>query len=108
MASKYISPPKLIPKKYKSWKKEMKLWEMATNIVKTKQAPTVFLTLEDKAREAILEMDLDTLNTENGMKFCMISLMSCIKVMKIRKLFMHLKVLKHIRDQKKCLWKITL
>ena len=46
----------------------MKLWEMATNIVKAKQAPTVFLTLEDKAREAILEMDLDTLNTENGMK----------------------------------------
>ena len=60
MASKYISPPKLNPEKYKSWKKEMKLWEMATNIVKAKQAPTVFLTLEDNAREAILEMDLNT------------------------------------------------
>ena len=46
----------------------MKLWEMATNIVKAKQAPTVFLTLEDKAKEAVLEMDPETLNTDNGMK----------------------------------------
>ena len=46
----------------------MKLWEMATNIDKAKKAPTVFLTLEDNAKEAILEMDPATLNTENGMK----------------------------------------
>ena len=46
----------------------MKLWEMATNIEKKNQAPTVFLTLEDKAKEAVLEMDPATLNTDNGMK----------------------------------------
>ena len=46
----------------------MRLWEMATNVEAVKRAPTVFLTLEGKAREAILEMDALSLNTENGMK----------------------------------------
>ena len=45
----------------------MLLWEMATSIEKKKRAPTVFLTLEGKAREAVLEMDLPTLNEDNGM-----------------------------------------
>ena len=68
MASKYVAPPLLKPEKYESWRKEMKLWEMATNIELVKQAPTVFLTLDGKAREAVLEMDPETLNKDDGMK----------------------------------------
>ena len=46
----------------------MKFWEIATPIDKKKRAPTVFLSLTGKAREAILEMDPDELNADNGMK----------------------------------------
>ena len=68
MASKYLAPPLLDTERYDAWRKEMRLWEMATNVEAVKRAPTVFLTLEGKAREAILEMDALSLNTENGMK----------------------------------------
>ena len=68
MASKYIAPPLLKPDKYETWKKEMKFWEMATSIELKKRAPTVLLTLEDNAREAVLEMDANTLNQDDGMK----------------------------------------
>ena len=45
----------------------MQLWEMATSIEAKKRAPTVFLTLENQAREAVLKMDINTLNEEDGM-----------------------------------------
>ena len=45
----------------------MELWEMATSIEVKKRAPTVFLTLEGKAREAVLKMDIKTLNENDGM-----------------------------------------
>ena len=68
MASKYIAPPPLVPEKYTSWRKEMVLWEMATNVEKKKMAPTVFLTLTGKAREAVLEMEAATLNENDGLE----------------------------------------
>ena len=68
MASKYIAPPQLVPEKYEQWKKEMSLWEMATNVDAKKRAPTVFLTLPEKAKEAVLELDAATLNENDGME----------------------------------------
>ena len=68
MASKYIAPPLLVPEKYEQWKKEMSLWEMATNVDAKKRAPTVFLTLPEKAKEAVLELDAATLNENDGME----------------------------------------
>ena len=67
MAQKYLAPPELVPENYSSWKKEMRFWEMATPVAKPKRAPTVFLSLVGKAREAVLEMDPDQLNTDTGM-----------------------------------------
>ena len=46
----------------------MVLWEMATNVEKKKMAPTVFLTLTGKAREAVLEMEAATLNQNDGLE----------------------------------------
>ena len=68
MALEYISPPVLLTDKYSTWKKEMQIWEMATWVKKAKRAPIVFLFLEGKAREAVLELDIATLNSEDGMK----------------------------------------
>lgn len=67
MASKHISPPVLVKDKYSTWKKEMQIWEMATSLDKTKRAPIVFLSLEGKPREAVLELDVAALNSEDGM-----------------------------------------
>ena len=49
-------------------KKEMQIWELATSLDKTKRALIVFLSLEGKAREAVLELDTEVLNSEDGMK----------------------------------------
>ena len=68
MASKYFSPPTLLKDKYSTWKKEMQIWEMATSLDKRKQAPIIFLSLEGKAREAILGLDTAVLNSEDGIK----------------------------------------
>ena len=68
MASKYFAPPALLKDKYSTWRKEMKIWELVTSLDKTKQALIVFLSLEGKAREAVLELDTAVLNSEDGMK----------------------------------------
>ena len=68
MASKYFAPPALLKHKYSTWRKEMQIWELATSLDKTKRALIVFLSLEGKAREAVLESDTVVLNSEDGMK----------------------------------------
>ena len=45
----------------------MTLWEMATNFVAKKRAPTVYLSLAGKARDAVLDIDPSELNAEDGM-----------------------------------------
>ena len=67
MASKILAPLVLNPKNYDSWKKEMKFWEIATSLERTKRAPTVFLSLTGKAHEAILEMDHVIFNQDDSM-----------------------------------------
>ena len=48
--------------------KKIQIWELATSLDKTKRALIVFLSLEGKAREAVLELDTEVLNSEDGMK----------------------------------------
>ena len=45
----------------------MQIWELVKSLDKTKRAPIVFLSLEGKARGAILEFDTAVLNSEDGM-----------------------------------------
>ena len=68
MASKYFPPPALLKDKYSTWKKEIKIWELVTSLDKTKRALLVFLSLEGKARKAVLELDTVVLNSVDGMK----------------------------------------
>ena len=68
MTSKYISPPVLLTDKYSTWKKEMQIWEMATCVEKAKQALIVFLSLEGKPRETVLELDIAALNSKDERK----------------------------------------
>ena len=69
MVSKFIFSPALNTDKYNTWKKEMQIWELATELELLRQAPTVPLSLEGKAgTRAILELNIITLNVDDGME----------------------------------------
>lgn len=53
---------------YENWKKEVQIWQLFTSLEKKKQAPAIFLTLTGQAREAILEMELEVLSSDDGVK----------------------------------------
>ena len=68
MASHNFIAPSTLDKSsfYEAWKKELAIWQSFTDIKKEKQGSALFLTLEGKAKEAALELDLDKFNCENG------------------------------------------
>ena len=81
MSGKSVNaPPELVPEKYASWKKAMVIWELATNVPPEKRAPTVFLSLNGKAQEAILELDPAVLSAKDGMQKLYEKLDSLFKV----------------------------
>lgn len=64
----YKIPPKLGPDTdYETWKNEIEMWKLVTDLNKNKQALAVALTLTGKAREAALEIDAHVLNTGGGL-----------------------------------------
>ena len=66
MSSRLFEPPLLNPEFYDSWKREIQLWRLASNISPSRLAPAV-LSLTGQARTAILEMDISLLNAKDGM-----------------------------------------
>ena len=69
MATDYKAPPLLSKSSnYESWLKEIQIWQTFTNLPANKQGPAIFLTLEGKAREAILELDVSQISSEDGVK----------------------------------------
>ena len=63
------TPPALredIP--YESWKKEINIWQRFNTLEKRKQALAIFLSLEGKAREVVLEIDIDNLDKDDGVE----------------------------------------
>ena len=67
MAQNYKALPALSKcSRYDTWLKEVKIWQCFTDISVDKQAPAIFLTLEGKAREAVLELEIEKLNSNTG------------------------------------------
>ena len=65
----YKAPPALTKDiAYTIWKKDTSIWQLFTSLEKKKQAPAIFLSLSGQAREAVLELELDKLNDDNGVK----------------------------------------
>ena len=52
---------------YDSWKKQVQLWQICCRLDKKQQAPSLVLSLQGKAREAGLELEVNVLNSDNGM-----------------------------------------
>ena len=53
---------------YTTWKKETSIWQLFTSLERKKQDPAIFLSLSGQEREAVLELELDKLNDDNGVK----------------------------------------
>ena len=74
-SSNFKAPPSLEKSSsYESWLTEIDIWQTFTDTDIKKQGPAVFLTLEGKARETILELDVKEINCEDGVK----NIISCL------------------------------
>ena len=51
---------------YELWKKEVSLWQICSDCDKKKQAPAIVMSLNGSAKEAALEMEIETLNSDEG------------------------------------------
>ncbi|CAL9707805.1 unnamed protein product [Knipowitschia caucasica] len=69
MACNYrVPPPFEEGKLYESWKNEVGIWARVTDLEKKKQALAVALSLSGRARETAMEIPVDELNEDTGMK----------------------------------------
>lgn len=97
---KILVLPLLIPEKYPALKKELKFWEMATKVDMRKRVPTMFLSLNSKAGQAVLEMDPDKLNMEEGIKLLYEMLDSLFKVDTNQAALLVYRNLENMQDQR--------
>ena len=68
MATNFKHPPKLEQHdSYENWEKALKLWRLATDVPKIKQGTAVVLALTVKARDAALELEIDEINSNDGL-----------------------------------------
>lgn len=70
MATHNIKAPPALSRcpSYATWLKEVKIWQLYTDIDQKKQGPAIFLTLEGKAREAILELEPEQIGAVDGVQ----------------------------------------
>lgn len=68
MASKFISPPLVNMDKHNTWKKDMQILGLATCFDEPCHVPVVDLSLEGRAKEAVMELDITTLHADDGME----------------------------------------
>lgn len=69
MAHNFKVPPKLGDEnihQYSTWKNEIKIWQLVTDLTKSKQALAIVLCLSGKPKQVALELKTEDLNKENG------------------------------------------
>ena len=75
MAQSYKIPPTLGPDtNYETWKNELEVWKLVTDVKPEKQALAVTLSLTGQARAKALEIDVAQLNTGDGMDILLAAL----------------------------------
>ena len=67
MATGYKNPPVFDGDNYETWKNEIEIWRLVTDLDKKKQALAVTLSLKGQARAKALEIDAAKLNLDTGM-----------------------------------------
>ena len=53
---------------YEQWLKEIKIWQMFTDLPKAMQGAALFLTLSGKARDIARDIDVDNLASDDGIR----------------------------------------
>ena len=59
-------PPLSHSKSYEDWLKLFRIWRMYTELPKTRQGPTLVLSLEGEAQDAALELPEDEIAQKNS------------------------------------------
>ena len=69
MSTNIKTPPSLAKSSsYETWLKEIEIWKTFTELDVKKQGPAIFLTLEGRAREAVLELDVAKISAADGVQ----------------------------------------
>ena len=69
IGQKYGMPPFSENKDYDIWHNEIKVWQLATDVPKARLAAILYLSLDDKRRQACLSVASDDqLQAEDGME----------------------------------------
>ena len=69
IGQKYGMPPFSENKDYEIWENELKIWQLATDVPKERQAAILFLSLDEKIREACVSVGSDEqLRGDDGWK----------------------------------------
>ena len=67
MATNIKAPPSLSKSSsYNAWLKEIEIWQAFTDLDPNKQGPAIFLSLEGRAREAVLELQVKQISDKDG------------------------------------------
>ena len=53
---------------YEKWCKKIRIWRDFTSLEDTKQGPALFLTLEDDAQDAVLELEAEKIKAKDGVE----------------------------------------
>ena len=65
MATTCKAPPLITDESvYENWKYEIEIWQALTDFAPKKQGLAIFLTLQGKAREAALEIEIKVLTDD--------------------------------------------
>ena len=80
MSNNFKNPPKLDQHdNYENWEKALKLWRLATDVPKAKQGTAVVLALTGKARDKVLELEIEQINSEAGIDLILLELAKIYK-----------------------------
>ena len=75
MATNFKIPPSLGPEtSYETWKNELEVWKLVTDVKPEKQALAVTLSLTAQARAKALEIEAAQLNSREGMQILLTAL----------------------------------
>ena len=67
IGQKYGMPPFTAEKDYDIWENEIKVWKLATDVAEERQAAILFLSLDEKVRQACISVSSDEqLQAEDG------------------------------------------
>ena len=67
MAGKRCDPPLLTDEvDFEDWEREIKIWQMATDVAESKQGARIYLSLQGKARENCKTIDVKDLEGASG------------------------------------------